>query len=114
MNSLPITNSSGMVSGTTAKFRSSAVHLKRRAARSSGSYIQAKNRETGLTDAGLRLRPRMKIVISTGTSVIESNDANTIAEVFVNASGLNMRPSCASSRQTGTHDTMMMVSAHDH
>ena len=52
----------------------------------------------------------MNSVISTGTSVIDSSDATTIADVFVNASGRNMRPSCASSRKTGTNETMMMAS----
>jgi hypothetical protein len=41
---------------------------------------------------------------------MESSDASTIADVLVNASGRNMRPSCASSRKTGTNDTMMMAS----
>ena len=52
----------------------------------------------------------MKMVINTGTSVIDSSDANIIANVLVNASGRNMRPSCASSRNTGTKDTMMIAS----
>ena len=52
----------------------------------------------------------MKIVISTGTRVIERREARTIADVLVKASGRNIRPSCASSRNTGTNDTMMMAS----
>ena len=52
----------------------------------------------------------MKIVISTGTSVIDSSAAKIIANVLVNASGRNMRPSCASSRNTGTNETMMIAS----
>ena len=52
----------------------------------------------------------MNIVIRTGTSVIDRIDAPTIANVLVNASGRNMRPSCASSRNTGTNDMMMIVS----
>ena len=37
MNSLPIVKSSGTVSGMTAAFTSSAVHLKRSASRRTGS-----------------------------------------------------------------------------
>jgi len=39
----------------------------------------------------------MNSIISTGTSVIDSNAAPAIANVLVNASGANNRPSCASS-----------------
>ena len=52
----------------------------------------------------------MKIAINTGTSVIERSAAAIMANVLVNASGRNIRPSCASSRKTGTNDTMMMAS----
>ena len=51
----------------------------------------------------------MKRIMRTGTSVMARTDANPIANVFVNASGRNIRPSCASSRNTGTKDTMMIV-----
>ena len=49
------------------------------------------------------------MVISTGTSVMDRIEAPTIANVFVKASGRNIRPSCASSRKTGTNDTTMIV-----
>jgi len=52
----------------------------------------------------------MNIVIKTGTSVIDRTDAAAMANVFVNASGRNIRPSCASSRKTGMKDTMMIAS----
>ena len=37
MNSLPIVNKSGTVSGTTAKLTTSAIHFQRSASRSSGA-----------------------------------------------------------------------------
>ena len=37
MNSLPMPNTSGMVSGTTEKFTSSAAHLHRSASRNTGA-----------------------------------------------------------------------------
>src|SRR5436305_2023519 len=40
----------------------------------------------------------MKVVISTGTSVMDRREAQTIAKVLVKASGRNIRPSWASSR----------------
>src|SRR5947199_10597516 len=52
----------------------------------------------------------MNIVISTGTSVMDRIDAATIANVLVKASGRNIRPSCASSRKTGTNETTMIAS----
>ena len=69
-----------------------------------------KNRETGFADSGLSRLPRMRIISSTGTSVIDRIVAKIIANVFVNASGRNMRPSCASSRNTGRNDTTMITS----
>jgi len=94
----------------TAKFSSSAVHFQRSASLMIGSYSHVKSFETGLCDSGFSRRPRMNIVISTGTNVIARIDAPIIANVFVNASGLNIRPSCASRRNTGTKDTTMMAS----
>src|SRR5881628_1478400 len=49
--------------------------------------------------------------ISTGTSVTPSNAAKNMEKVFVNASGLNNRPSCASSEKTGMKLTVMTSSA---
>ena len=49
-------------------------------------------------------------VISTGTIVTESSVADAMANVLVKASGLNIRPSCASSRNTGRKDRMMIAS----
>jgi len=57
-----------------------------------------------------RGRPRMKRTISTGTSVMASKDEKPTANVFVQASGRNIRPSWASSRKTGRKDTTMMSS----
>src|SRR3954468_1445848 len=110
MNSLPSARTSGIVSGTTAKLINSVVHRQSNARRSTGSYSHVKNRETGFRASGLRRRPRMNSVMSTGTSVIESSDANAIADVFVKASGRNMRPSCDSNRKTGVNEMMMIAS----
>ena len=57
MNSLPIKKSNGTVTGTTAKFRTSAVHFHRRARRMIGSYSHVKNREIGFCDSGFRRLP---------------------------------------------------------
>ncbi len=46
--------------------------------------------------------------ISTGTSVIDSSAAPAIEKVFVKASGLNIRPSCASSVNTGRKETVII------
>ena len=48
--------------------------------------------------------------IATGTNVTESRLAAAIENVFVNASGLNSRPSCPSSVNTGMNETVMMSS----
>ena len=53
----------------------------------------------------------MSRVISTGTSVTPRNEAKNIENVFVNASGLKSRPSCAVSENTGMKLTVMTSSA---
>ena len=53
-----------------------------------------RKRLTGLADSGFTPL-RMKSPIITGTSVIESSDADAIESVFVHASGLKSRPSWA-------------------
>ena len=62
-----------------------------------------------MRDSG-RIRPRRKIGISAGTSVIDSSDENISASVLVHASGRNIRPSCASSKNTGRNETTIMMS----
>ena len=42
--------------------------------------------------------------------MIDNAEAHTMMKVLVKASGLNMRPSCASSRNTGTKEMTMMAS----
>ena len=54
--------------------------------------------------------PRMNQPISTGASVMESNAAAAIEYVLVNASGLNSRPSCSCSVNTGRNETVMTSS----
>ena len=63
-------------------------------------------RVTVLVDNG----PRTSHVQSTGTIVTASKVEPSIANVFVKASGRNIRPSCASSRKTGVNEMMMMAS----
>ena len=62
--------------------------------------------------AGLRcsgtMRPRTNITISAGTSVTDSSAAAAMAKVLVKASGLNSRPSCASSVKIGRNETVMI------
>ena len=77
---------------------------------SSGQYAPPSNRPTGVSVAG-RIRPRTQYPTSTGTSVTESSAAAAIAYVFVKASGLNSRPSCASRVKTGMNDTVITRSA---
>jgi len=48
--------------------------------------------------------------MSAGTRVMESNDENTSASVFVQAKGRNIRPSWASRRNTGRNETTMIMS----
>ena len=80
-------------------------------ARSTGAYSAAKNRETGFCDSGFRLRPRMKHAHQhRHERDRQERRPRTIANVFVNASGRNIRPSCASSRNTGMNETMMIAS----
>ncbi len=66
-------------------------------------------RAAGFCDSGRSL-PRRQSGISAGTSVMESSEEKMSASVLVQASGRNMRPSCASSRKTGRNETTMMMS----
>ncbi len=68
-----------------------------------------RKRFIGFLTSGVIL-PRMSQTMSTGTSVTPSSAAKNIAKVFVNASGLNSRPSCASSEKTGMKLTVMTSS----
>ena len=56
------------------------------------------------------LRPRTQITINAGTSVTDSSAAAAMENVFVNASGLNNRPSCDSSAKIGRNDTAITSS----
>ena len=67
--------------------------------RITGAYSACRSRFNGLDDSG-RISPRTSHPISTGTRVIESSAAPAIANVLVNASGLNSRPSCCSRANT--------------
>ena len=109
MNSLPMDLNIGYTAGITSRLAISAVFGKRSASRRTGLYSLTKKRDIGFSASGRSRLPRMKSVMSAGTSVTASNDDATIANVFVNASGRNMRPSCASSRNTGRNDITMIA-----
>ena len=61
---------------------------------------------TGFLVSGVIL-PRINRTINTGTRVTPSSEAKNIENVLVNASGLNSRPSWASSENTGMKLTVM-------
>src|SRR6266849_5907028 len=52
----------------------------------------------------------MRMSMSMGTRVTARSDEKPTASVLVQASGRNMRPSCASKRNTGRKETTMMRS----
>src|SRR5260221_12194849 len=83
---------------------------KRRTKLTNGRYAQIKKRLMGFLASGVIL-PRTKMSISIGTSDTPSIAAKNIEKVFVNASGLNKRPSWASSEKTGMKLTVMTSSA---
>ena len=56
------------------------------------------------------MRPRTNSIMSAGTSVTDRKAPAAMANVLVKASGLNRRPSCASSAKIGRNDTVMMSS----
>src|SRR2546427_99865 len=60
----------------------------------------------------------MKMIIRMGTKVIANKDEKPTARVFVHARGRNMRPSCASNRNSGRNETTIIKreknSAHSH
>jgi len=109
MNWLTMLAASGTTSARHTSAISSVVLRYRRHALKTGIYSAWVKRVTGLRASG-RKRPRMNSGISTGTSVTARMDEKPIASVLVRASGLNIRPSCASSRKIGRNDTMMMRS----
>src|SRR5881394_1051713 len=56
------------------------------------------------------MRPRTNSVMSAGASVTDASAANAIANVFVNASGLNSRPAWPLSAKIGRNAAVMMSS----
>ena len=109
MNSLPSRVHGTIDTSSTATATPIVVHRKRSTSSMTGRYTRMRNRLTGFAASGLTL-PRMKSPIMTGTSVIDSSAAAAIESVFVQASGLKSRPSCASSAKTGRKDSVMMSS----
>src|SRR6266403_4002190 len=109
MNWLPILSAKGSVTARKIKLSNSVVLRNRRQSRRTGKYRACVTRDSGFRDSGRR-RPRIKRTISTGTSVMASKDEKPTANVFVQASGLDILPSCASSKKTGRNDTTMISS----
>src|SRR6266699_6772115 len=103
MNWLPILSAKGSVTIRKIRLSNSVVLRNRRQSRRTGRYRACVTRESGFRDSG-RSGPRMKRTIKTGTSVMASKDEKPTANVFVQASGRNILPSCASSKKTGRKD----------
>ena len=74
-----------------------------------GRYSQISARLIGFLCSGM-IRPRTNSTISAGTSVIDRSAAAAMEKVLVKASGLNIRPSCASSVKIGRNETVMISS----
>src|SRR5713101_7634103 len=109
MNWLPSLNINGNVTIRNTRFRSSVVFRYFKQRRSTGRYKACVIREMGFSDSGRNL-PFMNMTISTGTSVMAKTEEKPTASVFVHANGLNIRPSCASSKKTGRKETTMITS----
>ena len=107
MNWLPIFSDRGNTSTRKSRFSASVVLRYRRQSRRIGRYRACVNLETGFRDSGRSL-PLMSMSISIGTSVIARRDEKPTASVLVQASGRNMRPSCASSKKTGRNETTII------
>src|ERR1019366_1475564 len=90
MNWLPSLNATGNVA--TRKIRLIAIVSFRyfRQKRRIGRYMACVTREIGFALSGLS-RPRIRITISTGTSVIARIEEEPTARVFVQARGRNIR-----------------------
>src|SRR5690242_5322295 len=108
MNWLPMCQASGNVTTKKIRLSSSVVFRKRRQKRRTGKYKAWVHREKGFSDSGLKC-PHMKITIRTGTSVMARIEENATERVLVHARGRNMRPSCASRRNTGRKETRIMT-----
>src|SRR5882762_3183664 len=109
MNWLPILSAKGSVTSKKIRLSSNVVLRNRRQSRRTGRYRACVTRDSGFRDSGRR-RPRIKRTINTGTRVMASKDEKPTANVFVHASGRNIRPSCASSKKTGRNETTMIKS----
>src|SRR6266849_10841413 len=109
INWLPILSASGRVTTKKIRLSSNVVLRNRKQSRRTGRYRACVTRESGFRDSGRSL-PRMKRTISRGTSVMASKDEKPTANVFVQASGRNILPSCASSKKTGRNETTMIKS----
>src|SRR5215467_3819628 len=108
MNWLPNFHASGKVIARKSRLTSSVVLRYRRHSRNTGKYSAFVAVAKGLRDSGCSF-PLMNRTIRTGTRVIANNDEKDTDNVFVQASGRNILPSWASSRNTGRNDTTMMI-----
>ncbi len=93
------------MSAAIAAAAASVSPFQRRTVPITGLYTASSARLIGFFASG-RMRPRMNSTIKAGTNVTESSDAPAIAKVFVQANGLNRRPSCASSAKIGRNETV--------
>ena len=107
MNSLPSRCHGKIVAPRRSPAAETTSHGRLSAASRNGRYSQRSARFTGLARSG-RIRPRTRYPMSTGTSVIARKADPAMAKVLVNASGLNSRPSCCSSANTGRKLNVMM------
>ncbi len=103
MNSEPMRTSGKAVRATTAAAMTRVNDFHRSATAISGRYRRRSIRLIGFLRSGCTL-PRMNTTISAGTKVMESIAAAAIANVFVQASGWNSRPSWASSAKIGRNE----------
>ena len=106
MNSEPIRLSGARLEASTPIISTMTSQRSRTAPATSGRYTKRSNRDTGLRRSDT-IRPRTSQNMSTGTTVTATTDAIAMEYVLVSASGLNNRPSWASSVKTGRKETVM-------
>ena len=112
MNSLPIANTSGIGQRHDREVQQRAPPTSS-AARAAGPARRATRRTArpGSRDSGLQAAAADEACHQHRHERDRQQRRRTPSpNVLVNASGRNMRPSCASSRNTGTNETMMIAS----
>ncbi len=106
MNSEPICKNGNIVSAIKAITRTIIVLGRFKTKPATGWYNFIRKRLIGFLSS-FGILPRMKNPMSIGTMVTARIAAAAIEYVFVNASGLNKRPSCSSRENTGKKETVM-------